>query len=131
MLACAIAVMSLAREPAWMAETWQAVHRHETANYTRYRGDGGRAVGPGHITAVVVRDANRICRLRGLNERFTLDCRRSEERSWRMFKLFCEHYGARDAEAAARIWNAGPDALRRGQAFAYWRKVKALMGRAA
>lgn len=119
------------REPAWLAETWEAVKNHETMGGKKLVGDGGRAIGPGHTTAQMVRECNRIARLRGLAARFTLADRWSEVRSWEMFRLHSIHHGACDPAGAAKRWNCGADMRPAAKAEAYWRKVQALMRRAA
>ena len=128
LLVLAMAAQVPAREPAWLAQTWEAIHRHETANYRVYAKPREGAVGPGHCRPIMVRECNRIARLLGLRERFTLADRWSEEKSWRMFQLHSGWHRARNPEQAARLWHDGGDALRKGQGAHYWSRVKALMG---
>jgi len=126
-LALAPAPPAQAREPAWLARTWEAIHRHETANYRVYAKPREGAAGPGHCRPIMVEECNRIARLLGLRERFTLADRWSEERSWRMFQLHSGWHRARSPEQASRLWHDGGNALKRGEGMHYWRKVEALM----
>lgn len=88
-------------------------------------GDGGKAVGPAQIWAVVVEDCNRIT-----GGHYTLDDRRSMQKSQEMFLIYTEHYGKRFGvpitdEVRARIWNGGPNGPRKQATETYWNKVKA------
>lgn len=87
-------------------------------------GDGGKAVGPAQIWAVVVADCNRIS-----GGHFTLDDRYSLQKSQEMFLIYTSHYGKKFGtpitdETRARIWNGGPNGPLKHSTEKYWTKIK-------
>lgn len=105
----------------WLRDTFRAICRHESYDGRKLVGDGGRAIGPAHITPVMVAECRR------LGGRFTLADRWSREKSWQMFRLHSLAHGARTPEQAARMWNKGANAIRRGLGHSYWAKIRRLM----
>ena len=83
-------------------------------------GDGGKAVGCLQIHPIMVKEVNRICKLDGRQERFTLADRKSRGKSKQMARIFFEHKykignvkTADPAEVQVRYlayaWNRGGD----------------------
>lgn len=87
-------------------------------------GDNGNAVGSFQIWPIYVDDCNRIL---GRNE-FTLEDRKSRERSREMARVYLSHYCSEvNPEKMARIHNGGPSGHKKESTKAYWLKVKARM----
>lgn len=100
-------------------------------------GDGGRAVGIAQIWTILVDDCNRILRdfpwTRGARwpRLFVASDRWLIGPSYEMFELYLTFYrwhigrtvSTPRVEDLARIWNGGPDALERGVAVEYGRRV--------
>ena len=84
-------------------------------------GDGGRSLGRLQITAACVRDVNRIYH-RSFRHRDAL----YESRAREIATLYLRHYRRQPYSVGqvAQIWNAGPDAVRLGQAVDYGRRVE-------
>lgn len=68
----------------------------------------GNSCGAMQITPVLVKDCNRILRMRGLNKRYTLADRFSISKSRAMFLLIQSFYNPQNnVEQAIRAWNGG------------------------
>jgi hypothetical protein len=88
-------------------------------------GDGGKAVGVLQIWPIMVRDCNRILKLRRSKLRYTLKDRYSRSRSIEMFKVWSSHYNkGASLEVIARRWNGGPKGDKKAATKKYWEKVK-------
>ena len=69
-------------------------------------GDGGKAVGVLQIHPVMVREANRILRMRGEEEKYTYDDRYNKEKSIEIFNIIQDfHNEGHDFMRALQIWN--------------------------
>ncbi len=84
-------------------------------------GDGGKAVGPLQIHAVMVKEVNRILG----SDVYTLSDRTSRTKSIEMFKVYTNKYTPQwQPELVARRWNGGPTGEKKRATLAYWTKVK-------
>lgn len=69
-------------------------------------GDSGKAVGVLQIHPVMVREANRILRMRGEDEKFTYEDRYSKEKSIEIFNVIQDYHNEdHDFMRALQIWN--------------------------
>lgn len=80
----------------------------------------------------MVKEVNRICKIEGINKRFTLEDRKNPKKSEEMFWIFQGFYhpeidmdslSLKDAESLARTWNGGPNGNRIKSTKKYWHKV--------
>ena len=84
-----------------------AIIEHESGGNCNAR--CGIYLGPMQIAPVLVRQCNILLKIRKSPERFTLDDRRSIEKSKQMFVLIMSQYNkSRDIDKAIRIWAGGP-----------------------
>ena len=73
----------------------------------------------------MVREVNRICKKKGLKERFTLKDRFDREKSIHMFMIWKGYYHKdNNFEAIARSWNGGPRGPKSNRTLKYWEKVE-------
>jgi hypothetical protein len=73
----------------------------------------------------MVREVNRICKKKGLKERFTLKDRFDREKSIHMFMIWKGYYHKdNNFEAIARSWNGGPRWKKIKRTEKYWAKVE-------
>lgn len=80
------------------------------------------AVGVLQIRPILVREVNRLY---GTN--FTYKDRWNRWKSYQMFCLIQNHYNPKwELEKAARIWNGGPDGMKKPSTKKYYRKVKSV-----
>jgi hypothetical protein len=83
----------------------------------------GLDVGIAQIRPILVKDVNRIA---GAN--FSLSDRFCPKKSFEMFRLYCEHYGAQTLEERALLWHIGASMWKEKKnsniAKSYIRKVK-------
>lgn len=83
------------------------------------------AVGALQIRPIMVREVNRILKLKGEKYRFKLKDRFSREKSIQMFLIWKEfHHKDSDFEAIARSWNGGPNGPKKSRTYNYWKKVE-------
>jgi hypothetical protein len=89
-------------------------------------GDGGRAIGPLQIHAVVVADVNRIA-----GTSYTHEQARQPAVARRICVIYLNHYAtparigrAVTDEHRARIWNGGPRGWQKPATLKYWTKVR-------
>ena len=69
---------------------------------------GGKSCGILQITATLVKDCNRIQKMRNSQTRYTMDDRFNVRKSKEMFLLYQSYYNPRnDIEQAIRSWNGG------------------------
>ena len=86
---------------------------------------GNEAVGALQIRPIMVREVNRICKKKGLKERFTLKDRFDREKSIHMFMIWKRYYHKdSNFEAIARSWNGGPRWKKIKRTEKYWAKVE-------
>ncbi len=84
----------------------------------------GNSCGAMQITPVLVKDCNRILRMRGSEKRYTLADRFSVSKSKAMFLLIQSFYNPQNnVEQAIRAWNGGQNYTVAGTQ-AYFEKVK-------
>ena len=90
------------------------------------------SVGIIQIKPVMVKEVNRICKIRGLDKKFTLADRKNPSKSAEMFWIYQEFYNPginrdslskEDMEIMARKWNGGPEGHRKKATKKYWKKV--------
>ena len=87
---------------------------------------GEEAVGALQIRPIMVREVNRILKLKGSKIRFKLKDRFSREKSIEMFLIWKEfHHKDSDFEKIARNWNGGPSGFKKSRTEHYWAKVEA------
>ena len=83
------------------------------------------AVGVLQIRPIMVKEVNRILKLKGEKHRFKLKDRFSREKSIQMFVIWKEfHHKDSDFEAIARSWNGGPKGPKNPRTYSYWKKVE-------
>lgn len=94
--------------------------RHLGSNY---------AVGVLQIRPIMVREVNRILKLKGESHRFKLKDRYDREKSIQMFLIWKEfHHNDSDFEAIARSWNGGSKGPQNPKTYSYWKKVETQLG---
>ena len=90
------------------------------------------SVGIIQIKPVMVKEVNRICKIQGLDKKFTLADRKNPAKSAEMFWIYQEFYNPEinrdslskeDMELMARKWNGGPNGHKKKATRKYWRKV--------
>jgi len=90
------------------------------------------SVGVIQIKPVMVKEVNRICKIRGLKTRFTLSDRNNPNKSEEMFWIYQKFYNPRmnwdslsvsDIKILARKWNGGPNGNLKRATNGYWKKV--------
>lgn len=83
------------------------------------------AVGVLQIRPIMVKEVNRILRLQGSSDIYTLEDRWNREKSIQMFTVVANyHHETSSYEKIARCWNGGPKGLQKKQTQKYWRKVQ-------
>jgi len=83
------------------------------------------AVGVLQIRPIMVKEVNRILRLKGSSYIYTLEDRWSKGKSIEMFNVVANYYHETSSyEKIARCWNGGPKGLQKKQTEKYWRKVQ-------
>lgn len=86
---------------------------------------GEPSIGVLQIRPVMVREVNRILKLKGTNHRYKNKDRFSKEKSIEMFKIWQEfHHNDSDYEEIARSWNGGPKGPKNPRTYSYWKKVE-------
>lgn len=90
---------------------------------------GAEAVGALQIRPIMVREVNRILKLKKSEVRFKLKDRFNREKSIQMFLIWKEfHHKDSDFEKIARNWNGGPKGFKKSRTEHYWAKVEAELG---
>ena len=86
---------------------------------------GNEAVGALQIRPIMVREINRICKIIGSHERFTLKDRFDRDKSVHMFLIWREfHHSDSSPEKIARNWNGGPKGYKKDRTIKYWNKIE-------
>lgn len=86
---------------------------------------GAEAVGALQIRPIMVREVNRILKLKRSEIRFNLKDRWDREKSIEMFQIWKEfHHEDDDFETIARNWNGGPNGYKNSRTERYWLKVE-------
>ena len=103
-------------------------------NATARSKDG--SLGIVQILPVMVKEVNRICKMKGINKSFNLQDRLNPEKSEQMFWIFQNFYNPNinwetitmsDMEIIARKWNGGPNGHKKGATRHYWNKVSKMV----
>ena len=88
------------------------------------RAVNGDAVGLLQIRPILVRDINRILRLRKSSKRYTLADRYDPRKSREMFEIYQSYYNpSGSVERAIRLWNGGSGYTNKGTQ-GYYNKVR-------
>jgi hypothetical protein len=86
---------------------------------------GGEAVGALQIRPIMVREVNRILKLKRSKLRYKLQDRWDRDKSIEMFQIWKEfHHQDDDFEKIARNWNGGPKGYKKSRTEKYWLKVE-------
>ena len=86
---------------------------------------GEPSVGVLQIRPIMVREVNRILKLKKTEVRFKLKDRFDRDKSIEMFTIWKEfHHKDSDFETIARNWNGGPNGYKRSSTLHYWKKVE-------
>ena len=86
---------------------------------------GNEAVGALQIRPIMVREVNRICKIIGSHQRFTLKDRFDRDKSIHMFMIWREfHHKDSSPEKISRNWNGGPSGYKNPRTEKYWNKVE-------
>jgi len=87
------------------------------------------AVGCLQIRPIMVREVNRILKMKGEEYRFKMKDRWDREKSLEMFWIWRDyHHPDSDYEIIARNWNGGPNGYRKKSTEKYWEKVNRCLG---
>ena len=104
----------------------------ESSNNNNAIGDNGKAVGCLQIHPIMVREVNRICRIKRSKMHFTIADRMDRTKSITMATIYFRYHikNLENYEAMARSWNGGPG-WRQNKASTdrYWAKVKSEMSK--
>ena len=83
------------------------------------------AVGALQIRPIMVREVNRILKLKGVKYRYQLKDRYDRDKSIEMFLIWKEfHHKDSDFEVIARSWNGGSNGPKKSKTYNYWKKVE-------
>jgi len=83
------------------------------------------AVGALQIRPIMVREVNRILKLKGVKYRYKLKDRYDRDKSIEMFLIWKEfHHKDSDFEVIARSWNGGSNGPKKSKTYNYWKKVE-------
>lgn len=86
---------------------------------------GEPSIGVLQIRPIMVREVNRILKLKKSNKRYQLKDRFDREKSIEMFMIWYEfHHKDSDYEEVARSWNGGPKGPKNPKTYSYWKKVE-------
>lgn len=86
---------------------------------------GNEAVGALQIRPIMVREVNRILKLKKSDKRFKLSDRFDREKTIEMFLVWKNHHHPEgDFEKIARNWNGGPKGYKKSRTEKYWIKVQ-------
>jgi len=86
---------------------------------------GSPSIGVLQIRPIMVREVNRILKLKGTKHRYKMSDRWNREKSIEMFLIWKEfHHKDSDYESIARSWNGGPNGPKNQKTYNYWKKVE-------
>jgi hypothetical protein len=103
-------------------------------NATARSKDG--SLGIVQILPVMVKEVNRICKIKNIDKHFTLQDRLNPDKSEQMFWIYQNFYNPKlnwetitmtEMEILARKWNGGPNGHTKGATKHYWKKVSKLV----
>jgi soluble lytic murein transglycosylase-like protein len=83
------------------------------------------AVGALQIRPIMVKEVNRILKLKKSNKRYQLNDRYNRRKSIEMFLIWKRfHHKNSDLQTIARSWNGGPKGMQTPKTYGYWKKVE-------
>lgn len=83
------------------------------------------SIGVLQLRPIMVREVNRILKLKGADYRYDLSDRKDSAKSVEMFMIWKEfHHKDSDFEKIARNWNGGPNGYKNSRTAIYWNKVQ-------
>ena len=86
---------------------------------------GNEAIGALQIRPIMVREVNRILKIKGSDKRFKLADRWDRQKTIEMFLVWKNyHHPEGDFEKIARNWNGGPKGYKKSRTEKYWIKVQ-------
>jgi hypothetical protein len=86
---------------------------------------GSPSIGVLQIRPIMVREVNRILKLKGTKHRYKMSDRWDRGKSIEMFLIWKEfHHDDSDYEEIARSWNGGPKGPKNPRTYSYWKKVE-------
>jgi len=86
---------------------------------------GEPSIGVLQIRPIMVREVNRILKLKGTDYRYKLKDRWDREKSIEMFLIWKEfHHSDSNYEEIARSWNGGSKGPKNPRTYNYWKKVE-------
>ena len=86
---------------------------------------GEPSIGVLQIRPIMVREVNRILKMKGTKHRYKMSDRWDREKSIEMFLIWKEfHHDDSDYEEIARSWNGGPKGPKNPRTYNYWKKVE-------
>jgi hypothetical protein len=86
---------------------------------------GNEAVGALQIRPIMVREVNRILKIKKSDKRFKMSDRWDREKTIEMFLIWKDfHHSNDDFEKIARNWNGGPKGFKSSRTEKYWVKVQ-------
>ena len=86
------------------------------------------SIGALQIRPIMVREVNRILKLKGEEDRFHLKDRYDRDKSIQMFMIWKDFYhDDSDDETIARSWNGGPKGNKNPKTLRYWEKVEEVL----
>jgi len=86
---------------------------------------GNEAIGALQIRPIMVREVNRILKIKKSEKRFKMSDRWDREKTIEMFLIWKDfHHSNDDFETIARNWNGGPKGFKNPRTKKYWAKVQ-------
>lgn len=86
---------------------------------------GAPSIGVLQIRPIMVREVNRILKLKGTKHRYKMSDRWDRDKSIEMFRIWQEfHHDDSNYEEIARSWNGGPKGPKNPKTYSYWKKVE-------
>ena len=86
---------------------------------------GEPSIGVLQIRPIMVREINRILKLKGSSHKYKNKDRFSRDKSIEMFTIWKEfHHKDSDYEKIARSWNGGPKGPKNPKTYSYWKNVE-------
>ena len=86
---------------------------------------GNEAIGALQIRPIMVREVNRILKIKKSDKRFKMSDRWDREKTIEMFLVWKNyHHSNDDFEKIARNWNGGPKGFKKSRTEKYWVKVQ-------
>lgn len=86
---------------------------------------GNEAVGALQIRPIMLREVNRILKIKKVDKRYKLKDRFNREKTIEMFLIWKNyHHPNSDFEKIARNWNGGPNGFKKSRTEKYWVKVQ-------